>query len=87
MYNLKDLSRTSDVLVLYLEEKCLFLLISFISVLFSDEDKSLQKEYSQQVPSALKSSVFLVSIHHIYGPTVKTMLMHLDDHVGTSQID
>ena len=39
--------------VLYLEEKCLFLLISFISVLFSDEDKSLQKEYSQ-LPISIK---------------------------------
>ena len=48
MNNLKDLSRTLDVtnFCLYVEEKCLLLLISFISVLFSDEDKSLQKEYT-----------------------------------------
>ena len=49
------------VFVLYLEQKCLFLLISFTSVLFSDEDKSLQKEYSQ-LPISIKSSIFLVSI-------------------------
>ena len=41
MNNLKDLLRTLDVtnFCLYLEEKCLLLLISFISVLFSDETK------------------------------------------------
>ena len=41
MNNLKDLSRTLDVTnyCLYLEEKCLLLLISFISVLFSDDTK------------------------------------------------